>query len=146
MTTGIKLTIAGVLVTAVTTFMAYQGAASSWQYYLTVDECTADAVTLKDTRLRVHGQVAPRSLQIAADRSTAQFLLVGEKTSLNVFASGPIPDNLKERMEVVVEGRLSQPTTLSGDRVLTKCSSKYQSAGSTSTPSQLTASHAEEGM
>jgi len=145
MTTGIKLTIAGVLVTAVTTFMAYQGASTSWQYYLTVDECVTDAVTLKDTRLRVHGQVAPRSLQIAADRSTAQFQLVGEKTSLNVFASGPVPDNLKEQMEVVVEGRLSQPTTLSGERVLTKCASKYKSQGPKETPARVAAAQAEGG-
>jgi cytochrome c-type biogenesis protein CcmE len=38
-----------------------------------------------------------------------------------------LPDNLKEDIDVVVEGRLNESGALQGDRVLTRCASKYQS-------------------
>ena len=40
---------------------------------------------------------------------------------------GPLPDNLAEEMEVVVEGSLEPSGCLRGDRVLTRCASKYAS-------------------
>ena len=39
MTTGRKLALASVLVACAIIYLAYLGAAESWQYYLTVDEC-----------------------------------------------------------------------------------------------------------
>jgi cytochrome c-type biogenesis protein CcmE len=38
-----------------------------------------------------------------------------------------LPDNLAEKMAMVVEGRLDDSGTLHGDKVLTRCASKYQS-------------------
>jgi cytochrome c-type biogenesis protein CcmE len=127
MTTGFKLALGGLIVTVVTCYMAYQGAATSWQYYLTVDECMEGSAKLDGSRLRVHGQVVLGSLQIAPNRNLAEFQLAGQRTHLNVITNGTIPDNLKEQIEVVVEGRLIDSGTLGGERVLTKCASKYQS-------------------
>ena len=39
MTTGRKLAAGTIIIAAVTTYLAMAGATSSWQYYLTVDEC-----------------------------------------------------------------------------------------------------------
>jgi cytochrome c-type biogenesis protein CcmE len=38
-----------------------------------------------------------------------------------------VPDNLTEGIEVVVEGKLGADGTLRGDKLLTKCASKYAS-------------------
>ncbi len=127
MTTGFKLALGGVIIAGVTGYMAYLGAASSWQYYLTVDECLASADDLGDSRLRVHGVVSPDSLRIADDRSEAEFLLTGDSGQLSVVCAGPLPDNLSENMEVVVEGEMSGLKSVRGERVLTKCASKYES-------------------
>jgi cytochrome c-type biogenesis protein CcmE len=127
-TTGIKLAVGGVVVAAATGYMAYLGASTSWQYYLTVDECLDSAADVGNSRLRVHGKVAPGSLAVAADRTRAVFRLTGQRGSLDVVCNGPLPDNLKEGIDVVVEGRLESATSLHGDRVLTKCASKYQTA------------------
>jgi cytochrome c-type biogenesis protein CcmE len=145
MTTGIKLAVGGFIVAAVTGYMAYQGAASSWQYYLTVDECIAASDNLGESRLRVHGSVVPGSLQIAPDRHTARFEIAGERGKLKVIAPGPIPDNLKEEVEVVVEGRLSDSETLHAEQVLTKCASKYQSQTPPSEPNRFEVSQVENG-
>ena len=145
MTAGIKLTVGAFIVAAVTGYMAYQGAATSWQYYLTVDECISDSGKLGDSRLRVHGSVVPGSLRIAPDRNTAHLRLAGQRRNLDVVVNGPLPDNLKEEIEVVVEGRLADSVTLCGERVLTKCASKYQSQASPSGSNRSEVSAMEHG-
>src|SRR5438093_876374 len=71
MTTGTRLAIGGAVVASVTGYMAYLGAASSWQYYVTVDECAAGASSLVGHPLRVSGRVVPSTLQINDIRSHA---------------------------------------------------------------------------
>jgi cytochrome c-type biogenesis protein CcmE len=127
MTTGVKLLIGAAVVAGATGYMAYVGASASWQYYLTADECVGNATDLAGSRIRVNGKVAPGSLQIAADRSQATFVLGGASRTLAVSCPGPLPDNLKEDMDVVVEGRLDQAGRLHGEKVLTRCASKYKS-------------------
>jgi cytochrome c-type biogenesis protein CcmE len=53
---------------------------------------------------------------------------------LKVICSGPLPDNLAEDMDVVVEGRLEEPDLLRGDKVLTRCASKYGSQNRPTSP------------
>ena len=125
MTTGKKLAIGGLIVVGITTYMAYLGASSSWQYYLTADECLDDASKLFGERLRVNGKIVANSLQIAADRKQAVFSLEGHEADLPVVCSGPLPDNLAENIDVVVEGSLDETGVLRGDKLLTRCASKY---------------------
>jgi cytochrome c-type biogenesis protein CcmE len=127
MATGTRLLIGSGVVAAVTAYMAYVGAKSSWQYYLTVDECAADARELVGCPLRVNGRVAAQSLDIEPDRARAAFVLRGDKSGVVVTCRGPLPDNLAEDMDVVVEGRLDSGGVLHGDKVLTRCASKYRS-------------------
>ena len=95
--------------------MAYLGGSSSWQYYLTVDECLAQGPSLLDRRVRVNGSVAPASLRIDGDRASATFSMGGQKGTVSVVCEGPLPDNLAEDVAVVVEGRLEQPGLLRGE-------------------------------
>ena len=111
--------------------MAYLGTTASWQYYLTVDECLSDASELATQRMRVNGKVAVGSLQITPDRQRATFQLCGTNSKLPVNCTGPLPDNLAEDMEVVVEGRLDETGRLQGDQVLTRCASKYETQSRT---------------
>jgi cytochrome c-type biogenesis protein CcmE len=127
MTTGTRLFVGGTVIAAVTSYMAYVGAESSWQYYLTVDECTADANELVGCPLRVNGHIASESLEIEPGRTRAAFVLRGARSGIRVACAGPLPDNLAEDMDVVVEGQLDTEGVLRGDRVLTRCASKYRS-------------------
>jgi cytochrome c-type biogenesis protein CcmE len=124
---GRKLACCVALLVAATAYLAYLGAASSWQYYLTVDECLERTSTLTGSRLRVSGKVAAHSLRKAEQGQLCEFALAGASSSLAVRCSTAPPDNLAEQMEVVVEGQLDQRGVLQGDKVLTRCASKYQS-------------------
>lgn len=122
-----KFAVGAVLIAAGTLYLAYLGAASSWRYYVLVDECVEHSADFAGHRLRVNGKVAPDSLHIRDDRQLATFTLCGATERLEVSCPGPLPDNLAEEIDVVVEGRLKTGATLhlAGDRVLTRCASKY---------------------
>ncbi len=122
-----KLGIATCVIAASTTYMAYLGTKTSWKYYLTVDECLDHSDSCKDQRMRVSGRVTVHSLDIAAGRQQATFELTGTHGRLPVVCLGPLPDNLTEDMDVMVEGRLDDHGTLQGDKLLTRCASKYSS-------------------
>ena len=146
MSSGKKLAVATLLVVAATVYMAYLGASSSWQYYLTADECLAEAADLAGSRLRVSGRVAPGSLVISPRRDRAEFVLAAYDGGLPVICGGILPDNLAENIDVVVEGRLEAGTRLRGDKVLTRCASKYESKTEEtgSTPAETLARRPQE--
>jgi cytochrome c-type biogenesis protein CcmE len=125
MSRGVKLLIAAVLVGSAISYLAFLGGAKSWQYYLTVDEAVADAPRLTGRRIRVSGHVEAGSLTMAADRRQANFILVGESHKVHAVCRCGLPDNLAENIDVVVEGTL-QNGTVSGQKVITRCASKYK--------------------
>jgi len=127
MTSGTKLALGGLVVASVTGYMAYLGASASWQYYLTVDECADQAESLAGARVRITGKVLPGSLSVAPDRREASFSIGGERHELLARCRGPLPDNLAEDVDVVVEGRLEDSGLLRGDKVITRCAGKYRS-------------------
>ncbi len=125
-----KLVLAAMVVACVTGYMAFVGGAMTWQYYLTVEECLTETSSLLGKRIRVNGTVTPDSLSIAQGRKSATFRLKGIQQSLSVVCSGPLPDNLAEDIQVVVEGELQRAGWLKGEKVLTRCASKYQAQAS----------------
>lgn len=127
MNPGVKLIAAAVLVATGIGYLAFLGAASSWQYYLSVDEAVADAGDLEGQRLRVSGRISTGSLLIGDDRQRATFDLAGEQHTLHVTCRCLLPDNLVEGIDVVVEG-VFEADAIHGDKVITRCASKYQPA------------------
>ena len=138
MTTTGQLGIAACIVASVTAYMTYVGTTSSWQYYLTVEECRSDLPTLIHQRVRVSGKVAAGSLEMTPADQRAIFKIGEADASLTVRYAGPLPDNFAEGIDVVVEGRLNEAGDLNGEKVLTRCASKYESMGSVAavTPAQ----------
>ena len=121
----VKLTAVAVLVAVAIGYLAFLGGASSWQYYMSVDEAAADAARLLGKRIRVSGRVEAGSLAIAEDRRHATFELHGELYKLHATCHCALPDNLAENMDVVVEGTL-QDDGIRGYKVITRCASKYE--------------------
>lgn len=125
MNTKIKLTIAAMVCTLVVFYTAYLGLATTWQYYLLVDECQSESGRFHGHRVRVSGKVRTGTLAISHDRRSASFVLGGEIHEIPVTCAGPLPDNLAEDIDVVVEGVLRDDGRLQGHRVITRCASKY---------------------
>ena len=121
-----KLAVGAAVMALATAYLAYLGAATSWRYYVLVDECAQAGDTFRGVRLRVSGHVAAETLVVQQDRQLATFTLLGTQSKLRVSCPGPLPDNLAEGMDVVVEGTMHQGGLLQGERVLTRCASKYQ--------------------
>jgi cytochrome c-type biogenesis protein CcmE len=120
----------GVLIGGLIAYTAYRGASATWQYYLTADECLSEGKSLLGHRLRVSGLIAPGTLAVDKARTEASFALAGERANLKVVCLGSLPDNLADGIAVLVEGRLDSAGLLHGERVLTRCASKYQSRAS----------------
>ena len=139
MNAGKKLLIGGLIIVSVTAYMAYLGASSSWQYYVSVDECIEGHSTFEGRRLRVNGKVVVDSLRIDADGKRTFFSLDGKTDDLLVVCSGTLPDNLAENIDVVVEGRLDGSGVLQGDKLLTRCAGKYDSEDASETDPSKTA-------
>jgi cytochrome c-type biogenesis protein CcmE len=134
MTAPVKLAAGVAIVVGVTLYMAYVGASSSWKYYVTAEEYTADAASFAGKSLRVSGKVAADSLSIDSSRLSAKFALVSTDRNLPVECRCSVPDNLAEGRDVVVEGRADERGVLVGEKVLTKCASKYQTDAATQPP------------
>ena len=128
MTATHKLCLGGLVITMATTCLAYMGASSSWQFYMTVDEFMDQSPSYRDYRVRLSGKVGHDSLRISADQTSASFILEGAKSQLRVDCRGPLPDNLSEGHDVVVEGRTKSSGLFKGDKVLTRCASKYDAS------------------
>ena len=104
--------------------------------YLTSDECLENQQEFIGKRLRVSGKVADETLQHDNSGQQVTFGLAGSNRELLVLYKGTIPDNLREGIEVVVEGQLDSEGTLQADKLLTKCASKYASEESTKSGTQ----------
>lgn len=122
-----RFLVGGGIITASMAYVIYLGASSNWQYYLQVDECIAQADQVRGQRLRVSGRVAAGSLSTAAARREVSFILEGNEKSMPVTYQGPMPDNMAEGKEIVVEGVLQPNGELKGETIITKCASKYAS-------------------
>jgi cytochrome c-type biogenesis protein CcmE len=120
-----KLLLCGTLITASIGYAVYLGASSSWQYYLQVDECLAQADQFRGKRLRLSGRVAADSLKASPEYREASFVLEGNVHRLQVRYRGTIPDNLAEGREVVVEGTLIGDDHFECETLITRCASKY---------------------
>ncbi|MCU0961354.1 MAG: cytochrome c maturation protein CcmE [Pirellulaceae bacterium] len=131
MGTGRTLALGAGVIAVATAYWALSGAAATWQYYLTVDECMDQAARIVGSRLRIHGTVGPETLEIDRNQQLARFVLTGERECVQVICTGTLPDNLAEGMEVVVEGYLERRDLVRGHKVMTKCASKYAAQGRT---------------
>lgn len=125
MNTKIMLGLSATVSALVLLYVAFLGFSTTWQYYVLVDECQGQPDRFFGKRLRVSGRVAKGSLTISEDRRKTSFLLAGDTHQIPVTCAGPLPDNLAESIDVVVEGVLENDGHLRGQRVITRCASKY---------------------
>ena len=107
-------------------YFMYQAMQSSWSYYYSVDDMSANAPGVKNQSLRIAGRVKPNTVTRDLQNMILTFTLAGDKAELHVRYHGVVPDNFTPGNEVVVEGRLDTSGTFQADTLLTKCESKYK--------------------
>jgi cytochrome c-type biogenesis protein CcmE len=124
----LKLIGAGVAIAIAVAFLVVAGVREGWVYYLPVDQFLADD-GYHDQRVRLRGTVAHDNLHVAGTRLLARFELQGEQRGLRVEYEGVVGDMFGAGREVVVEGRLDEAGVFQADTLLTRCASKYETAG-----------------
>jgi cytochrome c-type biogenesis protein CcmE len=107
-------------------YFIFQAMQSSWSYYYSVDEFSANESSVMDHSLRIAGRVKSGSVARNLQAMSLSFVLAGSKTEVPVIYKGTVPDNFAEDIDVVVEGRLDVDGTFKADMLLTRCESKYK--------------------
>ena len=107
-------------------YFIFQAMQSSWSYYYSVDEFSANESTVMDQSLRIAGKVKSGSVVRDLQAMNLSFILAGAKTEVPVIYKGTVPDNFTEDIDVVVEGRLDVDGKFKADMLLTRCESKYK--------------------
>jgi cytochrome c-type biogenesis protein CcmE len=107
-------------------YFTYQAMQSSWSYYYSVDEFSANIADMNNYSLRIAGRVKPGSVNRNLEKMNLTFTLAGAKTEIPVFYEGAVPENFTEDIEVVVEGRLDKNKSFKAKTLMTKCESKYK--------------------
>ena len=126
MKTIVKTIIAVVLIGGGMTYFVFHAMQSSWSYYYSVDDFSANSDAVKNYSLRIAGRVKQGSIVRDLQKVSLNFTLTGSKTELPVQYKGSVPDNFAEDREVVVEGRLDTTGMFQADMLMTKCESKYK--------------------
>jgi len=120
-----KLLISGIIVFLAIGHLGFIGFQNSTTYYYTVSELTGQRSAIYDQNVRVHGQVAPGSVEHEAAGLILRFIITDGEESLPVFYQGVIPDSFKVGSDVVVEGHLNSDGIFQASMLMPKCPSKY---------------------
>jgi cytochrome c-type biogenesis protein CcmE len=107
-------------------YFVYQAMQSSWAYYYSVDEFSANRSIVKNSPLRIAGRVKQGSVARDLEKIDLTFTLAGSNAEVLVHYKGSVPDNFAEGREVVVEGRLDTTEIFQADLLITRCESKYR--------------------
>ena len=141
MSKGAQIAVGAILIGALIAWYGYTNldAASTFQYYKSLDEFLAADTLPTGKNLRVHGYVALESIERDLEGRQVRFAVVndpphaaGQKSgrSLTVlYRSLETPDLFRDGAEVVVEGTLEgqgQQAVFLADNVLAKCPSKFE--------------------
>ncbi|MBC8469799.1 MAG: cytochrome c maturation protein CcmE [Planctomycetes bacterium] len=107
-------------------YFTFQAMQSSWSYYYSVDEFSANISDMNNYSFRIAGRVKPGSVNRDLQKMNLTFTLAGTKTEIPVLYEGTVPDNFTDDIEVVVEGRLDENKSFKAKTLMTKCESKYK--------------------
>jgi len=122
-----KFLISGLLILAAVSYLAYTGFESSAIYYYTVSELAEQDESVRNTNIRVNGQVDIDSVEHnPTGNSALKFTIIEGGKSLPVIYRGIVPDTFRAGREIVIEGHLDSEGVFQADTILTKCPSKYE--------------------
>jgi cytochrome c-type biogenesis protein CcmE len=122
----VKILIGVIVIGGGLGYFTYQAMQSSWSYYYSVDEFSANISDMNNYSLRIAGRVKPGSVNRDLQNMNLKFTLAGVQTEIPVVYVGTVPDNFTDDIEVVVEGKLDENKSFKAKTLMTKCESKYK--------------------
>ncbi len=129
--TVLKIVLTAALLLAGGGFLVYASLGDA-QYYEFVDVVAKEPAKWKGRDLKLHGYVVPGS--IVGTGTSWAFTLERNGEKVAIEFQGVKPDNLKDRSEVVAQGKLhtfdNGSILLRSTDLMAKCPSKYEGAKS----------------
>jgi len=148
-----KFIIGGLLILAAVVYLIASSTQASAEYFMTVDEVSAQGQSVVGKSLRVSGAVVgdsikydPQSLTLTFDVAhvpgnnqeveeqggLAEVLHAAvvdpTRTRIQVQYSGPKPDLLKNEAQAIMTGEIGADGVFHADELLLKCPTKYEEA------------------
>lgn len=124
--TIVKVVVGIIVIGGGVGYFMYQAMQSSWAYYYSVDEFSANSSGVKNHSLRIAGRVKQGSVARDLQKMDLTFTLAGSKSEVPIHYKGSVPDNFAEDREVVVQGRLDTTGVFQANQLMTRCESKYK--------------------
>jgi cytochrome c-type biogenesis protein CcmE len=148
-----KFFIGGMLILGAVIFLIWNAAASTSEYFMTVDELKAKGSGIANKNLRVSGAVIGDSIQYDAQSLTLTFdvaqvpgdnseieaqgglaavlhaaAIDPSRARMKVIYVGPKPDLLRNEAQAIMTGHIDSDGVFHADELLLKCPTKYEEA------------------
>jgi len=148
-----KFIIGGLLILAAVVYLIASSTQASAEYFMTVDEVSAQGQSIVGKSLRVSGAVVGDSIQYDPQSLTLTFdvahvpgnnseveaqgglaevlhaaVMDPTRTRIQVQYSGPKPDLLKNEAQAIMTGQIGADGIFHADELLLKCPTKYEEA------------------
>ena len=148
-----KFFIGGLLILGAVVFLIWNAAASTSEYFMTIDELQAKGAKMVNKNLRVSGAVVGDSIQYDAQSLTLTFdvaqvpgdnaeidkegglaavlhaaVIDTSRARMKVIYVGPKPDLLRNEAQAIMTGHVGADGIFHADELLLKCPTKYQEA------------------
>ncbi len=146
-----KFLIGGLLIAAAVVYLIVSSTQAAAQYYMTIDELTADRSAVADRELRISGAVDGETIAYDAESLTLRFTIVNvpadpqeieaggglakvlhdalndpDATRLPVVYEGPMPDLLRHEAQAIVTGKMGEDGIFYAEELLLKCPTRYE--------------------
>jgi cytochrome c-type biogenesis protein CcmE len=156
-----KFIVGGILILAAVVYLIVSSTKANAEYFMTVDELTAQGSSFVGQNVRISGAVDGSTIQfnpntndlsfqianvpgdnstIAAEGGLAKVLheavVDHSRKRLTIVYNGPKPDLLRDEAQAIITGHLGSDGVFHADELLLKCPTKYQEA----VPSQVNGS------
>ena len=148
-----KFIVGGLLIIAAIVYLIVTSTRASAQYFMTVDELSANSGDVIGRDLRVSGAVLGDTIQYDPQSLTLRFTVAHvpgdnkeieeqgglaevlhaavidpDRTRLEVVYVGPRPDLLRNEAQAIMTGKIGEDGVFYADELLLKCPTKYEEA------------------
>lgn len=148
-----KFMIGGLFILAAVVFLVVSASQSNSEYFMTVDELSAEGTSVAGRNLRVSGAILGDTIQYDAATLTLTFEVAhvpGDNTEIEaqgglaevlhqavmdptrsrikVVYQGPKPDLLRNEAQAIMTGHIGEDGVFYADELLLKCPTRYEEA------------------
>ena len=148
-----KFMIGGLFILAAVVFLVVSASQSNSEYFMTVDELSAEGVSVAGRNLRVSGAILGDTIQYDAATLTLTFevahvpgdnaeieaqgglaevlhqaVMDPTRSRIKVVYQGPKPDLLRNEAQAIMTGKVGDDGVFHAQELLLKCPTKYEDA------------------